>query len=156
MRACCPADWLPLCCLCQLHAAAVWSLCSVAPIVFFVCFFFVLFCCGVGFARPGCFVSAQQHLSVSATSCCPSGAFCPRVSVSRYVFRNKCANTSQLVHFSARFLCECCLPSKQSPFHSLTLSLCCWMSCSSPGCLPLIKKTKLSWSATLDDFWTQS
>lgn len=135
MRACCPADWLPLCCLCRLHAAAVWSLSSVPQL--FVCFFLFLFF--VGWVLPVLDVmSPHSNISVNQPL--------PVVLLEHFVlaspshvvsFVTKCANTFQPVAFAARFLCECCLPKERSTFPLLTLSLCRWMSCSSPGCLPL-------------------
>lgn len=135
MRACCPADWLPQCCLCRLHAAAVWSLCSVPQL--FVCLF--LFLSFAGWVLPVLDVmSPHSNISVNQPL--------PVVLLEHFVlaspshvvsFVTKCANAFQPVPFSARFLCECCLPKERRPFPLLTLSLCRWMSCSSPCCLPL-------------------
>lgn len=109
--------------------------CAQFPNYLFVCF---CFCLLWGGFCPSCYVSAQQHLSESAASRCPSGAFCPRVSVSRCVFRNKVCKCFSAGSFFSPFSVRMLPPEKErSPFPLLTLSLCRWMSCSSPGCLPL-------------------
>lgn len=128
MRVCCPADWLPLCCLCRLHAAAVLSLCSVPHLLLYLLFVFVC----PSWMLCQCTATSQRisHFLLSLRSI-------PSSRLSRCLFRNKEGKRFSGGCFFSTFSLRMLPPPERSLFPVLTLSLCRGMSRSSPGCFPL-------------------
>lgn len=139
---------------CRLHAAAVSSLCLVPHLLLF---FFLLICLFVfwGGFYPSwmlchCTATSQRisHFLLSFWSISSS-----RLLVSRCLSHNKVRKCFSDGCFFSVFSVRMLPPPERSLFPVLTLSLCPWMSCSSPGCLPLTPTTNHQLLLHTADSW---